>query len=245
MFLVGLIPAAASFLLRRYLGEPEIFTRKKESEKGVPLAFLLKDTRSIKATIGMLILCSVQNFGYYGLITWLPTYLSDSFGYSLTRSSLWTAVTILGMSVGIVLFGLLADRRGRRPAFFLYQAGAAISVLIYANLASALGLLIGGAVMGMFVNGMIGGYGAMMSELYPTEARATAQNTLFNLGRAVGGFGPLVVGIITTAYSFKVTALLLTSIYIVDILATKFLLPETKGVVLDSQPELNYSISGK
>ena len=43
--------------------------------------------------------------------------------------------------------------------------------------------------MGFFVNGMLGGYGALISELYPTAARATAQNVLFNIGRAVGGFG--------------------------------------------------------
>ena len=48
--------------------------------------------------------------------------------------------------------------------------------------------------MGFFVNGMLGGYGALISELYPTAARATAQNVLFNIGRAVGGFGPVVVG---------------------------------------------------
>ncbi len=233
MFAVGLFPALASFFLRRYLGEPDVFTKKKETAKGVPLAFLVRDRASTKATIGMFILCSVQNFGYYGVITWLPSYLSESFGYSLTRSSLWTAVTILGMSFGIWLFGLLADRYGRRPIFLLYQAGAAVSVLVYSNLTSSLALLIGGAVMGMFVNGMIGGYGAMMSELYPTEARATAQNTLFNLGRGVGGFGPFVVGLVTAAYSFKVTAIVLGSIYGVDMLATTLLLPETKGITLE------------
>jgi hypothetical protein len=36
--------------------------------------------------------------------------------------------------------------------------------------------------MGFFVNGMLGGYGTLMSELYPTPARATAQNVLFNFG---------------------------------------------------------------
>ena len=57
-------------------------------------------------------------------------------------------------------------------------------VLIYSQLTDATALLIGGAIMGMFVNGMLGGYGALLSELYPTEARATAENVLFNLGAA-------------------------------------------------------------
>ena len=64
-------------------------------------------------------------------------------------------------------------------------------------------LLVGGAVMGFFVNGMLGGYGALMSELYPTAARATAQNVLFNIGRAIGGFGPVVVGAIAVRSASK------------------------------------------
>src|SRR4051794_23085314 len=69
-----------------------------------------------------------------------------------------------------------------------------------------------------------------MSELYPTEARATAQNVLFNLGRAVGGFGPLAIGALAAAYSWQVAIALLAAIYVVDMLATALLIPERKGV---------------
>ena len=65
----------------------------------------------------MVILCSVQNFGYYGVMIWLPSYLSTRFGFGLTQSAVWTVVTILGMAVGIYAFGQVADRVGRRPAF--------------------------------------------------------------------------------------------------------------------------------
>ena len=121
----------------------------------------------------MLILCSVQNFGYYGIMIWLPSYLSTRFGFGLTQSALWTAVTICGMAFGIWLFGIFADKVGRRPALLPFQAGAFVMVLVYSQLTDPTALLIGGAIMGMFVNGMLGGYGALMSELYPTEARAT------------------------------------------------------------------------
>lgn len=175
---------------------------------------------------------SVQNFGYYGVMIWLPSYLSHRFGYTLTRSAVWTGATILGMAFGIWLFGQLADRFGRRPIFFLYQAGAGISVVGYSQLTDPSHLLVGGAIMGMFVNGMLGGYGALMSELYPTEVRATAQNVLFNFGRAVGGFGPLVVGALASAYSFAVAIALLSTLYVVDIVATAVLIPERKGAPL-------------
>jgi hypothetical protein len=86
--------------------------------------------------------------------------------------------------------------------------------------------------MGVFVNGMIGGYGALISELYPTEARATAQNVLFNIGRA-GGFGTVAVGALAARFSFGAALGVLASIYVLDILATLFLIPERRGAALD------------
>ena len=115
----------------------------------------------------------------------------------------------------------------------MFQIGAFAMVLIYSQLTDPVLLLWIGAVMGMFVNGMLGGYGALMSEAYPTAARATAQNVLFNIGRAVGGLGPLVVGALAAKYSFAAAIALLASIYLIDAIATVFLIPELKGKELD------------
>jgi MFS family permease len=231
MFLVGLVPALASFAIRRSVGEPELFQRKKAA--GFPVKLLVKDAATTKISFGLFILCSVQNFGYYGLMIWMPNYLARQFGFSLTQSALWTAVTILGMGFGIWLFGELADRIGRRPIFIAYQFGAFAMVLVYSQLTNPTALLIGGAIMGLFVNGMLGGYGALMSELYPTNARATAQNVLFNLGRGVGGFGPVAIATLAGAYSFSAAIALLAIIYLIDIAATYFLIPERKGMALE------------
>jgi len=234
MFALGLLPAVVSFFVRRRVEEPAMFTeRVARGMRKAPMKLLVADARTTRASVGVAILCSVQNFGYYGLMIWLPTYLSKTFGYSLTRSGLWTAVTVLGMAAGIWLFGVAADRFGRKPAFLFYQAGAVLMVFVYSQLSTPFALLIGGAVMGMFVNGMIGGYGALISELYPTEARATAQNVLFNIGRAVGGFGPVAVGALAARFSFAAALGVLASIYILDILATLFLIPERRGAMLE------------
>jgi MFS family permease len=180
----------------------------------------------------MIILCSVQNFGYYGVMIWLPSYLSTRFGFALTQSAVWTTVTIAGMAVGIFMFGHIADRMGRKPAFLTYMLGAAIMVVLYSKLTDPIYLLVAGAVMGFFVNGMLGGYGALISELFPTSARATAQNVLFNVGRAIGGFGPVVVGAIAALYGFDTAIALLAALYVLDILALFVLIPERRGAAL-------------
>ncbi|RAR66593.1 benzoate transport [Paraburkholderia unamae] len=240
MFAIGLLPAVVSFVVRRRVEEPELFVEHAQrmaasakAERPRALRMLVADARTARASFGVAILCSVQNFGYYGLMIWLPAYLSKAFGYSLTKSGLWTAATVAGMALGIWLFGIAADRFGRRPAFLFYQAGAVVMVFVYAQLSTPFALLIGGAAMGVFVNGMIGGYGALISELYPTAARATAQNVLFNIGRAVGGFGPLAVGALAARYSFTAALGMLAAIYVLDILATLFLIPERRGAALD------------
>ena len=235
MFVVGIFPAFVAWYLRVRLHEPEIFSQKQTAlstqkiSKLESFKLLVKDKATTKVSLGIVVLTSVQNFGYYGIMIWMPNFLSKQLGFSLTKSGLWTAVTVCGMMAGIWIFGRLADRIGRKPSFLLFQLGAVISIITYSQLTDPTAMLVAGAFLGMFVNGMMGGYGALMAEAYPTEARATAQNVLFNLGRAVGGFGPVVVGAIVSAYSFSIAIAFLAVIYVIDMVATVFLVPELKG----------------
>ena len=235
MFVVGIFPAFVAWYLRVRLHEPEIFSQKQTElstqkiSKLESFKLLVKDNATTKVSLGIVVLTSVQNFGYYGIMIWMPNFLSKQLGFSLTKSGLWTAVTVCGMMAGIWIFGRLADKIGRKPSFLLFQLGAVISIIIYSQLTDSTAMLVAGAFLGMFVNGMMGGYGALMAEAYPTEARATAQNVLFNLGRAVGGFGPVVVGAIVSAYSFSIAIGFLAVIYVIDMVATVFLVPELKG----------------
>jgi MFS family permease len=233
MFMVGIFPAVAAYFIRKSLHEPEVFVKKSHDHPKESALYLLVDgAETTKLSIGMIILTSVQNFGYYGVMIWLPSYLSSRFGFALTQSAIWTIVTIAGMALGIFMFGHIADRIGRRPAFLTYMLGAAIMVVVYSRLTDPMHLLVAGAVMGFFVNGMLGGYGALISELYPTAARATAQNVLFNIGRAVGGFGPVVVGYVASMYNFETAIALLATLYCLDILALWLLIPERRGAAL-------------
>lgn len=233
MFAIGVFPAFVAFVIRHAIDEPPIFLSKRMTRSHFPVGLLFKDAETTKRSLAMVFLCAVQNFGYYGVMIWLPFYLSSRFGYSLTRSSLWMAVTILGMASGMFVFGQIADRIGRRPAFFIFQWCAAISVLIYSQLTGQWALLIGGGIMGIFVNGMLGGYGALLAELYPTEARATAQNVLYNAGRVVGSLGPIVIGALVSRYSFAAGTIVLAILYVLDFVVVATMIPDLKGRALE------------
>lgn len=234
VFLVGVAPSLCAFAVRRHVEEPPLFAARPAARHFLrPMGLLVKDAATTRLTLAILFLCIVQNFGYYGVMVWLPSYLSGAFGFSLTKTGLWTSVTVIGMALGALLFGHVADRLGRKPAFLAYQLGAVVMIPLYAHLADPWALLVGGAAMGFFVNGMIGGYGALMSEVYPTEARATAENLLFNLGRGVGGgAGPIVIALLAERFSFASAIGFLALIYLADMAATALLIPEKRGAAL-------------
>jgi benzoate transport len=261
LFVIGLFPAVFAFIVRRGVDEPAAFVRAQQTEDAdasvdaggaqpvggqstvaqsaragesfvSKIGALVKDRQTVKITVALTILTSVQNFGYFGIITWLPNYLSAQMGLGVTKGSLWTAVTVMGMLAGILIFGQVADRLGRRPAFWIFQLGAIVSILIYSQLSDPSALLAGGFFMGAFANGMIGGHGALLAEMYPTEIRATAQNVIFNIGRAIGGLAPVVIALLAGSLGFGFALALLPAIYIIQFLAM-FLLPEKRGLALE------------
>jgi hypothetical protein len=57
-------------------------------------------------------------------------------------------------------------------------------------------------------------------------------DVLFNVGRAVGGFGPIVVGSVASLYSFEFAIAMLATLYLLDTLALWLLIPERRGAAL-------------
>jgi len=233
MFVVGLLPALVAFAVRRTLDEPEIFVQKHAKTTQSSFRLLVKDRTTTNTTVAIGALCSVMNFGYYGIMIWMPTYLSANLGFSLATSAAWTSSIVLGMCLGLSLGGQVADRLGRRPMFLVFNTGALASLYLYSRTTTPGTLLWMGALMGMFVVGSLPGTCALMSEAYPTAARATAQNSLFNIARGVASLAPLAIGALAAKYSFRTALALLSSVYVFAIVITVFFIPELRGKQLD------------
>lgn len=256
LFLVGALPALFAAWTRKSLPEPDIWVERNALKKYLsakeaageglsqeeqesltnsskfPLSHLFKDTKKTTITLALIVMTSVQNFGYYGIMIWLPTILMQKHNLSLNKTTTWMIVTVAGMMLGIYLFGYFADRIGRRPVYMIFYAGSAAAVWVYSNLTDPIQLLIGGAVLGFFCNGTMAGFGALLSEHYTTDARSTAQNFIFNSGRAVGGFAPVVIGMLAQQYTLSGALAVLAFIYIGAAVNLFFFVPETKGVKL-------------
>lgn len=234
LFAIGIVPAVVAIVIRVFVPEPPLYLKHRETagEHG-SIRQLFSTPERVRFSIAIIVLCTVQNCGYFGIMTWLPSYLNKELNLSLTSTGIWTAVTVVGMMLGISVFGFLADHLGRRPAFWIFQIGAAAMVVVYSQLKDPTALLVGGFFMGMFANGMIGGYGALISELFPTELRATAQTALYNTGRFIGGgLGPVAIAAIATDHGFGFALGTISCIYVVAFV-TMFFVPDRKGAALE------------
>lgn len=74
MFAVGVLPALVAWVLRNKLHEPELFVQSRKPVRTTRrFRLLVADGRTARTSLGIVILCSVQNFGYYGIMIWMPT----------------------------------------------------------------------------------------------------------------------------------------------------------------------------
>ncbi|MFJ7669264.1 MFS transporter [Lysinibacillus sp. NPDC097195] len=240
LFFVGVVPVIFAFIVRKNLDEsPEWLAAQKQkkaskkAEKG-KLVQLFETPRTAITTISLIIMATVQIAGYNGLMIWLPSMLQQSQGLSVSGSALWTISTAVGMIIGMLSFGIFLDRFGAKRAFGIFLLASACAVFLYSYATGSAGVLIGGAIVGFFSNGMFAGYGALIGSLYPVQIRSTATNTIFNFGRAIGGFSPILVGYILQSYDMKVAMLYLAGLYCISFIVMLMLKKEHVGNVSET-----------
>lgn len=106
--------------------------------------------------------------GYWGAMTWLPTYLAVERGLSSSSVAYFVTILNIGMFVGYNGFGFLADHIGRRRTIIITLLGVAAVMPIYAITSNHNALLWLGPLFGLFT-AFFGLFGSYLSELFPTR----------------------------------------------------------------------------
>lgn len=227
LFLLGVIPVILTFFIRRHVHESQEFisahARAAKTHEKIAVSRLFATPALALQTLGLMVMTIVQIAGYFGLMNWLPSIVQQQQGLSVSGSSIWMIATIVGMSLGMMVFGTIMDNFGPRWAFGIFLIGSASVMFTILMVKSALAMILAGALIGFFSNGMFGGYGAVISQLYPTEIRSTANSIIMNVGRAIGGFSSVVIGLLMDHYSLAVTMGFLSALYIISFLVMQSL----------------------
>jgi MFS family permease len=236
VFLVGVLPALMVLWIRRDVPESEIWLKGREAASRVRLHLLWRpDIRWNGLLATAMNACGM--FGYWGLFTWIPAYLSlpveqGGRGLDLMKTTTWLLVMGVGKWLGYTLFGFLADSVGRRRSYVGYLTVAAVLVPLYGMASSPLWLLILGPFVAFFGTGFFSGFSAIASEIFPTEIRATAMGLSYNVGRGFSAAAPFVVGALAHRYGLGAAFFLQAGAFFVAALLA-LALPETKGKELN------------
>lgn len=234
LFIFGAFPIFLGIYVYFRVPESKEWAEAKQSadsqEEKITLSDLFRNGNAGN-TIKLTIMAIVQVAGYFGLMNWLPSILQQKSGLSVSGSSIWMIATIVGMSLGMLVFGQIMDRISPKVAYGLFLLASAVSVFLYSFANTQMTLLIGGAIVGFFANGMNAGYGAIVGNMYETKIRASANNLIFNIGRAVGGFSAVIIGYLMDHYTITIVMSFLAVLYIISFI-TVLTLRNKKGATV-------------
>lgn len=234
LFGIGLVPAVLVVFIRRLVPESRIYTAAQRASIKPPTVWAIFAGPHLRHTVAAVLMATGIFGGAYVMITWLPTYLRTVLHLSVTGSSGYLAMSILGSLVGPLMYGWLSDRIGRRYAFmaFLLLQSGNVAIYLLAPIDGGTTIALSfflGAFQGALASGML----PTFAELYPTAIRASGQGFCLGGGRGFGSVVPATVGILAVTYPLG-TAMggCALAAYALAFLAA-LLLPETSGADLD------------
>ncbi len=239
LFLVGILPAFSTFLIRRHVDEPEAFVTSKAEKTQGPSTFAIFGPMLWWTTLRCSLLALGAQGGYYAITTWLPTFLRTERHITVVSSLPYLLVTTLGSFFGYVVSAYLNDWIGRRINFLLFAAGSGAIVYIYTHVPVSDGImLLLGFPLGFFASGIFSGMGPLLTEMFPTELRAAGQGFCYNVGRGVAAFFPSLVGAAAATMGLGAAIGFFAAIAYGLVFVAALLLPETKGRELVSYGDM-------
>jgi len=248
VFLFGLVPAAAAFVVRIFVREPERWQEAAKNTAPPRLAELFAPSyRAItRSGFFMALIALISWWSCNAFIPLVSTGLAqaaskarglDRMG-TLALVEGWKATATnmfnLGGLIGTLLTIPAAKWLGRRQMFAIYYLGSGLAIL------ATFGLDLPPEVrlrmyflIGLTVFGVFGSFTYYLPELFPTRLRGTGAGFCYNIGRVIAAAGPFLVGTIAAQGANSLTSALRALFYVGFVpLAGLLLLPwaiETKG----------------
>jgi hypothetical protein len=239
VYLLGVLPALLVVGVRAGVSEPKSWLQTEGTAAGSVWELLAHPVWRKRALLGLL-LASV------GLVTfWAITIAGQDLAKQQLQSEgvpeaaaqetaklAYGFVETTGGALGLLAFGPLAMRWGRRRTFIVWHLAALVIVPVTchvpANYWQLLALL---PLYGFFTLGIHAGYALYFPELFPTRLRATGAGFCFNGGRIV-----VAVAMIFSAWlkslpqmkDLRLALTLLSGLFLLGVVIVCFL-PETKG----------------
>jgi len=195
-YLVGVVPALLVLWVRVSIREPETWQAAKDAGKEQLGSFaeLLGTPRWRSRAIGGALLSMIGLATFWGVVVagkdiaaHVLKHLNMADPNDTQAKIAFGYIQTTGAGIGMLAFGPLAARWGRRFTFATMHIGALIMTLVVCWAPIYFGsytlLLVLMPLFGFFAQGIHAGYAVYYPELFPTRLRATGAGFCFNTGR--------------------------------------------------------------
>lgn len=239
LFFVGFLPVLLAIPIMLVLREPEAWKRAKadaargvQRQIGSPLELFRNPRWRHNSIIGLLLGVSGM-IGLWGIGFFSPELISTALAgapqTTIDTVRGWgTALQDVGAFLGMVTFTAIASLVSRRLAFFFaFLAGMLVTAFVFTSLQTATDAYWMLPMMGFAQLALFAGYSIYFPELFPTRLRGTGVGFCYNTVRYLAAPAPILLGYLSTMLSFRTAAVLMSSIYLVGMIALIWA-PETK-----------------
>lgn len=235
-FLIGLPLGLVGLYLRTRMEDTPVF-RELQDKQQVELEATgaLKDLfREYRGPIIRLFgLVVALNIADYTLLTYMPTYMSDSLGLSSTQSDIVVLIGQILMMALIWIAGATSDHVGRKPMWWFSLIGIfIIAVPCFWLMGQGLGwAIVGFAVLGLVFLPQLGTISATFPAMFPAHVRYAGMAISYNVSTAAFGGTAAFVNdaLVSGTGSRLMPAFYMMAAMVIGMLAL-IKVPETAGV---------------
>lgn len=199
-FLLALPLGLVGWYIRMRLEDTPAF-RSLEEAPAAPMRETLRGhPKALLVGFGATLLNAV---GFYMILTYIPTYLSDELGFGEVESFLATTVSLVTYIGFIFVSGALSDRFGRKRTLVVASVSfIVLSVPLFLLLGHSglLGVVLIEVLLGAMLTMNDGTLACFLAESFPTRVRFSGFALSFNTANALfGGTAPFIATALITS----------------------------------------------
>lgn len=178
----------------------------------------------------LLLLAAITAAGPVAMNIYLPALpeVQAHFGTSVAQMNTTVSAALVAFAIGILVYGPVSDRYGRRPVILAGQAVFALGSLLCLVAPSVESLLAGRVVQALGTSAGLVVARAMLGDLYGREKMARMLATLTMVMVVGPTTAPLFGGLLTEAFGWKSIFAALLAVNVATALLAWWRLPETR-----------------
>jgi DHA1 family multidrug resistance protein-like MFS transporter len=168
--------------------------------------------------------------GFSFVQPFIPLYIKDMGGFSQTEAAFWSGLAISGAGIGMIisspLWGLLADRTGRKPMVLRAMLGGA-AVIALQGIAPNVYLFVVFRIIQGLLGGTVGAASALVTSSSPRDKTGYAMGLLMLAIYAGTALGPTIGGFSAHAFGYRTTFFITAGLLVVSSILVQILVKET------------------